>query len=91
MQNSEEILISKPSESEIQQARSWPIWSKEVSRFDWTYSDKETCYVLEGRVEVTNKNGKVFAFGKGDWVVFPSGMNCIWDIKEAIRKHYNFE
>ena len=91
MQNSEEVIICKPNEAQIAEAKTWPIWSKEVSRFDWTYSSKETCYVLEGRVEVTNKAGKVFKFGKGDWVQFPSGMSCVWDVKEAIRKHYNFD
>jgi uncharacterized cupin superfamily protein len=26
----------------------------------------------------------------GDFVTFPAGMDCVWDVKEAIHKHYNF-
>lgn len=26
----------------------------------------------------------------GDMATFPSGMSCVWDVKEAIEKHYNF-
>lgn len=25
----------------------WPIWTKEVSVFPWTYESEETCYFLE--------------------------------------------
>jgi hypothetical protein len=28
--------------------------------------------------------------GKGDFVTFPKGLSCIWDIKEPVKKHYNF-
>ena len=31
---------------------SWPIWKKEVSRFDWHYDSTEECYLLEGKVVV---------------------------------------
>ena len=30
----------------------WPIWSKEASTFPWTYDERESAYVLEGRVRV---------------------------------------
>ena len=30
----------------------WPIWTKEVSRFDWSYDCVEECYILEGEVVV---------------------------------------
>jgi uncharacterized cupin superfamily protein len=33
--------------------RSWPTWGCEVSRFPWSYSENETCYVIEGHVIVT--------------------------------------
>ena len=31
----------------------WPIWTRDVSSFDWSYQDKETCFLLEGEVTVT--------------------------------------
>lgn len=68
----------------------WPIWEKEVSRFLWSYDTLEECYFLEGEVIVETKNGKSISFGKGDFVTFPKGLSCTWNIKEPVRKRYNF-
>lgn len=68
---------------------SWPIWTKEVSDFDWHYDDKEVCYFLEGLVTVTTDQGEV-SFGAGDIVTFPKGLSCTWHVKEAVKKHYRF-
>ncbi len=27
---------------------------------------------------------------KGDFVTFPEGLGCVWDIKEPVKKHFNF-
>ena len=69
----------------------WPIWTKEVSKFDWEYDSGERCYFLEGKVTVTCKGGKAVSFGKGDFVIFPKGLACSWDVKEPVRKHYKFD
>lgn len=69
----------------------WPIWTKEVSRFDWHYDSIEECYILEGSVTIEAKDGKTVKFGKGDFVTFPKGLSCTWDIKSPVRKHYNFK
>ncbi|MFH1019534.1 MAG: cupin domain-containing protein, partial [Pseudomonadota bacterium] len=39
-------------------AKTWPIWTCEVSEFPWTYDSKETCFILEGEVVVTPDGGK---------------------------------
>ena len=67
----------------------WPIWTKEESEFDWYYSDKESCYIIEGDVEVKTDNGPV-NFKTGDFVVFPQGLKCVWKINKAVKKHYKF-
>jgi len=87
-----EIKIEKPSQDKLKELdiSSWPIWEKEVSKFDWYYDGQETCYLLEGKVTVTTKDGKSVDFGAGDLVVFPKGLSCVWDIKKPVRKHYNF-
>jgi hypothetical protein len=28
--------------------------------------------------------------GSGDLVIFPKGMKCTWEIREDVKKHYNF-
>ena len=68
----------------------WPTWSKEVSKFPWSYGEREIAYVLEGEVVVTPNGGEPVSFGKGDLVTFPSGMSCTWEVKKALRKHYRF-
>ena len=68
----------------------WPIWTKEVSEFPWSYDEPETCYFLEGDVEVTPEDGEPVTVGKGDLVTFPQGMDCTWDVREPVRKHYRF-
>ena len=68
----------------------WSTWSKEVSVFPWSYSEREVAYVLEGEVTVTPKGGDPVSFGKGDLVTFPSGMSCTWEVKKPLRKHYQF-
>ena len=68
----------------------WPIWSCEASTFPWTYEDKETCLILEGSVTVTPEGGEPVDFSAGDLVEFPKGMSCIWHVKQAVRKHYQF-
>ena len=64
-------------------------WEKEASRF-WHYDVTEECYILEGGVVVETQDGKKVQFGKGDFVTFPKGLACVWDIKKPVRKHYNF-
>lgn len=68
----------------------WPVWTKEVSEFPWHYDVKETCYLLEGEVEVTAEDNDTVRFGKGDLVVFPAGLSCTWKIVKAVKKHYQF-
>ena len=85
-------LNRMPSEEELQRlgVEDWPIWQKEVSRFPWFYDSEETCYILEGLVVVTPEGGEPVEIQAGDLVVFPQGMACQWDIKQAIKKHYQF-
>ena len=68
----------------------WPIWTKEVSEFPWSYDEQETCYFLEGDVVVTPEGGEPVKMGKGDLVTFPAGMSCTWQIGKDVKKHYQF-
>lgn len=68
----------------------WPVWVKEASTFPWTYDSEETCYLLEGDVVVTPRDGDPVHIGVGDLVTFPAGMSCTWEVREMVRKHYTF-
>lgn len=87
------ILIEKPTKEDLaaRDVSSWPIWEKERSRFDWHYDSIEECYLLEGKVVVQTEDGNRVSFGKGDFVTFPKGLSCHWDIKVPVKKHYNFK
>ncbi|MBU3933088.1 MAG: cupin domain-containing protein, partial [Candidatus Omnitrophica bacterium] len=52
--------------------------------------EQETCFLLKGKVTVTTKDGKSVNFGVGDLVAFPKGLSCVWNIQEAVKKHYKF-
>ena len=87
-----EIRVEKLDEKTIAErgVKSWPIWTKEASRFDWSYDAIEECYLLEGDVTVETADGKSVSFGKGDFVTFPKGLACTWIVKKPVKKHYNF-
>ena len=85
------IQIAKLTDQEIKEkdVHSWPIWSCEISEFDWEYGEQESCYLLEGEVEVSSTHETV-RFTAGDFVVFPKNLKCRWKVKKPVRKHYRF-
>jgi hypothetical protein len=84
-----QIEVRKPTSAEIEMMTSWPIWTCPPSTFDWEYSERETCYILEGQVTVKTVDGDV-SFGAGDIAIFPQGLQCVWQVAKAVRKHYQF-
>ncbi|MDX1335717.1 MAG: cupin domain-containing protein [Gammaproteobacteria bacterium] len=88
-----EIVVERdPDTTELESrgVMSWPVWEKEISTFPWTYDDRETCYVLEGEVVVTPDGGTPVTIQAGDYVTFPAGMSCTWEVRQPIRKHFSF-
>ncbi|MDD5458801.1 MAG: cupin domain-containing protein [Phycisphaerae bacterium] len=89
MASVKDIEVRKPTEQEKNQMSGWPVWNCEPSTFDWEYTEKETCLLIEGKVTVSDENGSV-SFGAGDLVIFPKDLKCQWKIKTAVSKYYNF-
>ena len=87
-----EIKIEKSTDEMLKElrVREWLIWEKEVSRFDWHYDDTEVCYIIQGEVVVETEDGKKIELKQGDFVTFPKGLSCVWDIKKPIKKYFNF-
>ena len=94
MAGGEEIeVVSQPDQDFLEQKGvfNWGTWGCGVSKFPWMYDSSESCYLLAGKVTVTPTDGrKAATFGKGDFVTFPAGMSCEWDVSEAVQKHYMF-
>jgi len=55
-----QIKIEKPTDKDLETkgVLTWPIWEKEISRFDWHYDSAEECYLLKGSVVVETKDGE---------------------------------
>lgn len=84
-----DIVVRQPTADEVGRCKNWPIWTCEPSSFDWSYTEKETCLIIEGKVTITGGNESV-SFGPGDLVVFPVDLDCVWNVEEPVKKHYNF-
>ena len=85
------IIIKQLSNDEIENMGiiNWPIWTSEVSEFPWKYDVEESCLILEGEVYVTAGSESV-EIKSGDFVIFPKGLACVWQVTKPIRKHYQF-
>lgn len=85
------ILVKKLPKSEVENRGidAWPIWQKEISRFPWTYDSIEECLIIEGEFTIETDKGN-FDIKPGDFVTFPKGLSCVWDIKKPVKKYYNF-
>ena len=85
------ISISKVTKEELTKMGvfKWPIWTCEISEFPWTYSEKESCYILDGEIEVKTEEG-IVNIRPGDFVIFPKGLTCKWTVAKPVRKHYYF-
>ena len=67
----------------------WAVWECAPSTFDWHYDSPEKAYLYEGQVKVKTKDGDV-TFGAGDFVTFPQGLSCSWQVLKHVRKVYRF-
>lgn len=85
------VIINKLSDKEKREMGilTWPIWEKEISRFSWTYSENEQCYIIDGEFTVETDEGN-FSVSAGDFVIFEKGLSCVWDIRKPVKKYYNF-
>ena len=87
-----EIIVVKPTESQIKECKSWPVWGCGVSKFPWSYGERETALLIKGKCIVTPDDSSLPAVSleAGDLATFPAGMSCVWDVTEDISKHYYF-
>lgn len=86
-------VVSQPDKEFLEKKGvfGWGTWGCGVSKFPWTYDANESCYLLSGQVTVTPSDGrKPATFGAGDFVTFPAGMSCEWDVSETVQKHFMF-
>lgn len=73
-----------------EQTGPWSVWECEPSSFGWHYDQTEKAYVYEGKVKIKTDSQDV-EINAGDFVTFPRGLSCQWDVLEKIKKVYTFE
>ena len=77
-----------PMKLEVMGVEDWPIWTKDVSTFEWHYEKTETCYLLEGDVIIKPDAGDPVRLRAGDLVTFLAELSCTWEIRAPVKKHY---
>ncbi len=85
------IQITKKTEKELDDLgiHQWSIWTCEKSEFPWTYAEKESCYIIEGVIDVIVED-KTYHIEPGDYVIFPEGLSCFWKVISPVKKYYSF-
>lgn len=68
----------------------WPVSRRGVSRFTWHYDSTEYCYLVGGEARIETEDGNV-EVESGDLVTLPAGLDCVWDVREPIVKHYRVD
>lgn len=85
------VIIKKLNNSEKREfgINPWPIWEKKVSRFSLTYSGDEQCYISDGEFSLKTDD-KNYDIKPGNLVIFKKGLSSVWNIKNPVKKYYNF-
>ncbi|NQU55145.1 MAG: cupin domain-containing protein [Bacteroidetes bacterium] len=66
---------------------SWAIWEHDEDKFEWYYDQTEKCLIVAGEATIVSEFESI-TIKTGDFVTFPAGLECVWDIDSAIKKYY---
>ena len=86
------ITITKPGENFLNNIKIFkkPLWEHHPAKFNWKYNEKESCYIIDGEAIIVTSCESII-ISKGDFLIFPEGLKCTWEILKTIRKHYYFD
>lgn len=68
----------------------WEVWEHDEDKFEWYYDKTERCYIIKGEATIVSEF-ETITVRPGDFVTFPAGLECVWDIDIAVKKHYTLE
>ena len=63
-------------------------WQSEVGKWRISYTEEETCHLLEGVSIVSDEDGNATTLRAGDSFVIPKGFVGTWEVVEPSRKLY---
>ncbi len=86
------IEVDRPDNDELKEmgVETWPVWEHGEEKFEWFYDKTERCYIISGEATIVSEF-ETLTIKPGDFITFPAGLECIWDVDYAIRKHYMIE
>ena len=85
------ILVEQspsPMKLEVLGVDDWPIVTEPVGTTERYNEDTETSFIADGAGEITVKDEDPVAFATGDLVTVMPHTRCVWNITEAIERHY---
>jgi uncharacterized protein len=68
------------------------VWTCEPGAWRIAFVDgtDEFFHVLAGRIRITGDDGSCGEFGPGEACIIPGGFTGLFEVLEAVRKHYVF-
>lgn len=87
---SEVTVVRQPSREWLENKGvfNWPTWEKEACSFPWFYDSDESCYLVSGEALLTAGGDDEVQVSAGDFITFPKGTACFWEVLKPVRKHY---
>ena len=64
------------------------IWQGDTAKWKVNYTEDEFCFLINGRVELTDREGVTQQFSAGDGFVVPAGFVGTWENLEPTAKYY---
>ena len=68
----------------------WTVRKWDDEKLDWYYEETELCYIVEGEAVIATEFEPV-TVRAGDFVTFPKGLECVWDVESELIMHYSCE
>ena len=87
-----QILVEhdpSPMKLEVLNVDDWPVMREAVGQVKRHYPQTELSYIVEGGGSITADGAAPVYFGPGDLVTVMPQTQCVWNITEAIERHYS--
>lgn len=64
------------------------VWRASPGAWRVKYDEMEYCHITQGRARLTGSDGTVLDVSQGDGFVIPNGFEGVWEVLDAMEKHY---
>jgi uncharacterized protein len=81
-------FITRNAYTSPDEAKFVGLWECDEGSWRVSYTEWECCWILEGRMRLTDSNGVVLEARAGDNLVIEPGFEGIWEVLEPLRKLY---